>query len=287
MTPEPARSPFANLFAESANRPLLAKFAIAVFAIGALVHGQAVSFDWVKWDDPPLVVNNPAIRSLSPTNIKAILTPVAGNTYQPIRVLSYALDYAVFGLKPAVFHASNVLLHCLAGALLVPLIFAMLSELRKGRPHENRIVALLGALIFVVHPVNVESVAWVASRKYGLLAVFSFASFWCYLRSSQTTLPEWRFLGVSVVLALLATLSSPFGVMLPVLIVFFDLCRCRLRTNLRFYLAYAIPFALVYGMIAFALFGGESGPSVGPTHIEGKAHWTVFTMLRVVFDNGV
>jgi tetratricopeptide (TPR) repeat protein len=279
-------SSFAAIFAESANGRLLAKFAVAVFAFGALIHGQAIGFDWVKWDDPPLVVNNTSIRSLSSLNLKAIFTPVAGKTYQPIRVLSYAADYALFGLKPAAFHAVNVFLHCLASALLVPLIFALLGELRKGRGSENCIIALLAALVFVAHPVNVESVSWVASRKYGLLALFSFSSFLCYLRSTQMPRPDWRFAVAAVVLGLLATMSSPFGVTLPVLVLFFELCRGQLRANYRMWIVFGLPFLVLYAIIAFALFGGNSGPSVGPEHITGKAHWTFFTMLRVVFDYG-
>jgi Tfp pilus assembly protein PilF len=288
MTPDsPPESAFAGLFAESANRPLLAKFALTVFVSAALLHGQAVTFDWVKWDDPPLVVNNPAIRSLSVNNLVAIFTPEAGKTYQPVRVLSYAIDHALFGLKPGPFHATNVLLHCLASALLVPLVFAMLSELHRGRERENRIIALIAALFFAAHPINVESVAWVASRKYGLLGLCSFLAFWCYLRSSQSEKVDWRFLGTAVVLALLAAMSSPFGVTIPVLIVFFDWCRGRVLSNLRLYVPFALCFAILYAMIAFALFAGEEGPGVGPTHIEGKFHWTLFTMLRVIFDYGV
>ena len=173
--------------------------------LAVLVYIPALTGEFTNWDDGMLVADNPRIRSLSPGAIATMLTPIPGRSYQPVRELSYALDYALWELAPLGYHLENVLLHGLAGVLLALALAGFLMKLPKVEQRDAELVGLCAGLLFVLHPVNVESVAWISSRKYGLLAVFAALALLGYVK-------EKRVLMVAGVV--LACLSSPFGVAL-------------------------------------------------------------------------
>ena len=179
----------------------VARFAIAIFAITLLVYAKALSHDFINLDDPRLIVYNPAIDSLHPASVAAMFAPHRGQTYQPMRVLSYAIDRAIFGKGPFGFHLCNVLLHASAAVLLFLLLLALKI------PHWP---AATAALLWALHPVNVEAVSWAASRKYNLLALFAFAAILAWHQKRPAIL------AICVVLAMW---SSPFGVVLPLLLL--------------------------------------------------------------------
>lgn len=206
------------------SRQLVAVLALA-FVLGFTVYAPSHTGAFTNWDDNKLVLENTSVYSLSASNILDIFTPRPGTTYQPLRVLSYAVNWALHGDSPLGYHLLNVLLHVLATVVLYLFILALL-ERRRGKQAQNSLTALLVALLFLLHPVNVESVAWISSRKYGLLALFTFASLWLYqlahMRDSQ------RFLLVSLACAWAAVLSSPFGVTIPPLLALTDgYCQSR------------------------------------------------------------
>ena len=165
----------------------------------------------------------------------------------------------------------NALLHGGAAFALLLLAMALLRELRSSQDLERqRLLALGVALIFLLHPVNVESVAWVSSRKYNLLALFSFLSFWSYLRSAHVLC------GITLFLALL---SSPFGVTIPAIILLFELSRRQWKRLIPVGLASIVAMPL----IALGLFGGKA--EVVQYHT--KAVWSLWTMLRVFADYAI
>jgi Flp pilus assembly protein TadD len=246
---------------------------LAVFAIACGLYCNTLPNEFTNWDDPILVINNARVRSF---DVAAILTPQAGHTYQSVRELCYALIHSVAGLRPAAYHITNLLLHAVASVLLL----AGLTRLV-----DNRRVAFFATLLFVVHPVNVEAVAWISSLKYVLLSTFSFAALLMHLRSSQI----W-----AVTFAVLALLSSPFAITLPVLFLLVDYCRAPevdprvvLRRCWRAHLPTLIGFSVLSLILARALFGGEGGPGLAGAHIEGRADLTLFTMLRVLTDYAI
>ncbi|MFT5126581.1 MAG: tetratricopeptide (TPR) repeat protein [Rhodothermales bacterium] len=246
---------------------------ILVFAIYANSFGNA----FTNWDDRKLSLNNLQVTEF---DLVATFTPVPGHTFQPLRVLSYAIDFAIWGDNPLGYHLMNTLLHATASVLLFLAIARLLAILRPDLP-TNRWVAFGVALLFACHPVNVEAVTWISSRKYGLLATFSFLSLYLFLRTPQ------KGMGVGSALAMaLAMLSSPFGIVWPALFVLIDLCRGELRKRLPVYLPIGVAAVIVVPMILIGLFGGDGGPGV-EHHVAGKPHWTFFTTLRVLFDYGV
>jgi Tfp pilus assembly protein PilF len=137
---------------------------LAVFA----VYFPALKAGYTNWDDPDYTYNNPALK-----NPAAVFFSVKVGHYHPLTDLSLALESAVLGEKAAVHHAGNVLLHGANAALVYLLLAALLGA---------ELPALAGALLWALHPVNVESAAWIAERKNLLYAFFYLAALLAYLR---------------------------------------------------------------------------------------------------------
>ena len=240
------------------------------------IFANTLPNQFVNWDDHALIVNNPATMSLSPAAVIEMFTPQAGKTYQPVRVLSYAIDRALWGLKPAGYHIVNTLLHTGAAVLLYLLLLRALPKLRpQAPPQSHRLVAIFAALLFALHPVNVEAVAWMSSRKYGLLALFGFAAFLAFLHDRR-----W----LCLVATLLAMLSSPFGVTLPPLFILFDLCRrLELRQILqRHWPLIVLEIAMV--PLLFILLTDSGGGGIMRDYPELSLGERLITMFRCLAD---
>lgn len=117
------------------------------------------------YDDLAYVERHPVVRAgeASPRVFLHPLSPVAPGLYRPVTVLSYVLDAKIGGMKPWIFHAGNILLHAIASLLV---FFLARTLLQKDIP------ALAASLLFAVHPVHTEAVAWVSGRSELLAAVF-------------------------------------------------------------------------------------------------------------------
>ena len=200
-----------------------------------MTYARSFSFGFVDFDDPDLLLNNPAVQSLSPGTI---FTPEMGKTYQPLRVLSYALDHSIWGFSPAGYHVENTIWHAAAACFLLLFLLRLLPLLRPGASlQQNRGLALVVALCFALHPVSVESVAWVTSRKYGLLGTFAFLGLWLYCEFRKRGGVGW--LVGAVIAAVCTSLSSPFGVVMPALILMVEFAQDK-KADWRL----CLPFAL-------------------------------------------
>jgi hypothetical protein len=151
---------------------LLTGLSLAVFS-------QAIYYNFVNFDDDMYVYNAPAIRAgLTLKGIAAAFTsPHAGN-WHPLTTLSHMLDCGLYGLNAGGHHATNVVLHTIAALLL----FRVLRQM-TGAFWKSAIVAAL----FAVHPLHVESVAWVSERKDVLSAVFFFLMLDAYVRYARAS----------------------------------------------------------------------------------------------------
>src|SRR3990172_2364776 len=148
--------------------------------LAALVYANALRNPFV-YDDHRMVADNPSLRDLSNPLFVLVFQP-----FRPAVTLSYALDYAIWGLDPFGYHLTNLLLHCLNVALLFRLIAGIpgteASSPRRAaslRP-PGRGVAALAAALFAVHPMGTESVGYVASRSGVLCASFALGSLLCF-----------------------------------------------------------------------------------------------------------
>lgn len=134
-----------------------------------------------SWDDNGYVIENPLIRDLSPKGLWQMWSQLHFLNYIPVTLMSYAIDYQLWGLNPFGYHLTNVLLHAVNGSL----VYLLCCQLRAGRA-----AALLAAVLFVVHPVQVESVAWVSERKNLLSLFFFILAFLAHIRCLPTAEPR-------------------------------------------------------------------------------------------------
>jgi protein O-mannosyl-transferase len=184
---------------------LLAGISLAVF-------GRTIRHDFVNFDDDLYVYNTPAIQA--GLTIKgmalAFISPHAGN-WHPLTTISHMLDCQLYGLNAGGHHATNIILHTIA----VLLLFGLLRQM-TGAVWKSAIVAAL----FAVHPLHVESVAWVSERKDVLSAVFFFLMLGAYIRYVRAA-SVMRYLAV-VVLFAAGLMSKPMLVTVPIVLLFID-----------------------------------------------------------------
>jgi hypothetical protein len=143
----------------------------AILALTFVAYLPSLRNGFTNWDDPLYVLQNPLLRH--PTIGAILTTPVAGN-WHPLTIVSYLLNFRISGLDPASYHWLNLLLHLANTAL----VFAFVSALAPGR----KWTAVVTSLFFGIHPMHVESVAWIAERKDVLYAFFYLFGLVAYLR---------------------------------------------------------------------------------------------------------
>jgi protein O-mannosyl-transferase len=196
-------------------KPHLVPLAVLLLATLA-VFGKTVGFDFLSnWDDYQYVTSNPDIRGFTATNLLRVFTSVYVGNYAPVHLLSYMLDYQLAGLSPAWFHGVNVLFHVANG-----LLFYLLVQRLTGKPFW----AFVSAAVFLLHPAQVESVAWVTERKNLLAMFFSLGSFLCYVayrrRAGEEKHLAYFF---SLLLLVLALLAKSIAVIVPFAFLLYDI----------------------------------------------------------------
>jgi tetratricopeptide (TPR) repeat protein len=219
----------AKRFASGLAWPLAAVLITAVCLSPALKNG------FVNWDDEYYVVSNALLRG--PQWIGIFTRPVVSN-YHPLTVLSLAANYAISGTEPWSYLLFNLLLH-LANTVLVFWFAWLLSDKKKW-------VALLTALLFGIHPMHVESVAWISERKdvlYTLFFLLSMIAYWKYLQTNRSNRYWACFL-----LFVCSLLSKPAAIVLPLVLLLLDYWKERPFT--RRVVLEKIPFFLVGGLFA-------------------------------------
>lgn len=171
---------------------------------------------FTNWDDIGYVTSNPLIKNSSWEGIKAIFSvdnPVMGN-YHPLTIVTYAFEYSYKGLEPFIYHLDNVLIH-----VLVTVAVYLMVKVLTGRT----VAAAIASLLFGLHPMHIESVAWIAGRKdliYGLFYLLSCTTYIYYIRAKDGKKMAWYFLGL--VLFALSLLAKSVAVTLPVTLFLFD-----------------------------------------------------------------
>ncbi|HLG20404.1 MAG TPA: tetratricopeptide repeat protein [Bdellovibrionota bacterium] len=211
---------------------------ISLFILAISVHSGSLRSDFVDWDDPAYVMENSRIQNLTWKNLAALFNPLERVNkpfaeYHPLRDFSLAIDFAIWKFRPFGFHLTNVLFHGLNCSLLYLFLFHLFS---------NRPAAVFGSLLFAVHPVHVESVAWIASRKDVLAIFFILLSGLSYLTGHRL-----RSTALALFLFTLGLLCKSQSVTFPVLFAVRALWLKR-GTERRRELIRLIPFFLVSGI---------------------------------------
>ncbi len=170
--------------------------------------------DFLNWDDPIYVTQNSFVKSeWSADRLKSILVEPVGGNHHPVTMFSLALDYSLFGNNPTAFHAVQLCLHLLSVVLLFLFVFLF----TRGNP----IIAFLVALLFGIHPMHVESVAWISERKDVLYGLFFFAGLITYLQYLFTK--KTSFYYATLVLFVLSVFSKPAAVVFPIVLILIDM----------------------------------------------------------------
>ena len=142
-----------------------------VLAVTALVFSGSLKLDWTNWDDNLLVYENSLVREARFIDI--FTKPADYNTYNPLVISSFALEWKLVGDRPFLYHFDNLILHLLCTGLVLLLFRRMgLSVWWSG----------VGALLFGIHPMRVESVAWITERKDVLYGFFYLSALLAYIR---------------------------------------------------------------------------------------------------------
>ena len=177
-----------------------------------IVFGQTLWHDFVNYDDPRYVYQNTKITSgLSIASIAWAFTHIHSENWHPLTTISHMLDCQLYGLKAGWHHLTNVLLHTIG----VVLLFIALQQM-TGALWRSAFVAA----VFAIHPLHVESVAWVAERKDVLSGVFFMLTLLAYVHYARAP-STWRYLTVAFVFAL-GLMSKPMLVTLPFVLLLLD-----------------------------------------------------------------
>ena len=245
------------------------KFKIIIFIFLILIitlnsFYPSVKNNFVNWDDNLYVTENSVIRSISLANLKNIFTSFFISHYQPVTIFSYLLEYHFFKLNPFNYHLTNLLLHLL-NCLLVFWVIYMLT----GRIS----ISCLTALFFGIHPMQVESVAWISERKNLLYAFFylgAMISYLYYLKKEKAL----KYYLLCLGLFILSLLSKSMAITLPLVFLVLDYFTSRKIKPAVF--IEKIPYfflSLLFGLVA--LFSGHSSQTDYTVNVYG-----LFTRLK-------
>lgn len=253
--------------------PILLLLLVATLAAYCRIPGH----DFLSsWDDNLYVVENPAIRKISLENIRTLFSNYYVGNYAPVQMLSYMLDYRLWGLTAGGFLATNLLIHSINGLLFYWLLW---------RFYLNRLLAAVGAAFFLLHPVQVESVAWVSQRKNLLAMLFCLLAWLAYCHYRQAPKGRGTIAYLSAVAAFaLALLAKSVAVVFPLVLLLYDLSFPVSGLKLRF--MDKVPFILAAVSVAAVTMISQQPESSAGGGREmlfhgGSALTTLFTMLPV------
>ncbi|MBI3554540.1 MAG: hypothetical protein HY077_18760 [Elusimicrobia bacterium] len=183
---------------------------VFVAAATALCFLPALKGGFLIWDDRATLVDNAEFLSHGWRDPHWMLTTTVMTVYQPLTWLSYGADYGLWGLDAAHFHLTSLLLH---GLCAVIMYFLSLSLLPGPEDRQKRLAAAFSALIFSLHPLRAEAVAWITERREVLADLFLLLALLAYLK---------RRIAASCLAYGLCLLSKNFAIGLPLILVVLD-----------------------------------------------------------------
>ena len=214
---------FKNRITRKSSRTIISCILLTILV--GILYLNSIENQFTNWDDG-MIYQNSSIRSLDLDGIRKLFIFHKGNTYQPIRMLSYAIDYRFWKLNPMGYRITNILFYILTCIMIFFTLRLLSDRLRKEASADSHDrVALIGSLLFAAHPVHVEAVTWLAARKEVLQGFFFFLAFYFYLKGGQEGRRRIVYLSMVLLSILLATLSKPSAVIFPGVIITYELAR--------------------------------------------------------------
>lgn len=248
---------------------------LSVFLIAFAVFSFSFPYSFLfEADDKAYIFQNPYVKQISFENIWNIFSNLhVFFTYVPLTNISYSIDFSVWGLYAPGFHLTQVLLHA-ANSVLVFVVLNRLIAIKNA--------ALLTAVLFAVHPLNVESVVWISERKNLLASFFSLLSFFYYIQfaKNKESFDKKRYF-LSFLFFLCGLLSKSIAVVFPAVMIWADLCLFqrgwKLKEKVPFFL---LSLAVVFLTLVFE--GQKAGALV--SYAGGNIWINVLYTLRVYGD---
>ncbi|MCK6456763.1 MAG: tetratricopeptide repeat protein [Phycisphaerae bacterium] len=286
--------------------PSIRRAAIGVACLTFICHAPSLWGEFLSYDDAQLIVDNAAYRGPMLEFLRWAFTTVHWGPYQPLSWITYAIDFAFWGLRPFGFHLTNVVLHSIAAGLCYLVAVDLLAAAGGSAATDRRvrIAAGFAALLFALHPLRVESVAWITERRDVLSGVWFFATVWFYVGAaqSQSTPQRRRRFAASLVCYTLCVLAKATAMTLPIALLVLDVYPLRRfsrdnkpgPTRLDV-LIEKLPFLAVAAPIAFmALAGQRAAGAIGslaavtlPQRIAIAAYATCFYVEKTLLPIGL
>ena len=233
---------------------------LGLIGLTLAIYWPVWQFGFLNWDDPWYVVENSQIRSWDLANLFRIASEPSVKNYAPLTTLSFLIDYTLWGDFAGGYHATNLLLH----AVNAVLVYALLWQLSGSRG-----VSLLTAALFAIHPVQLESVAWISSRKGLLSATFVLASLRFWFKPNRQPRDE----GYGLLFLFLALLAKAIAVVVPAVVLTYDVWIARKKlseavTRQFFAGLLCVMFLLLTMSAQTTMYGGLRGHmTLGKLHI--------------------
>ena len=253
-------SPKATVALQSkSNNSFLIVAALILVIITSAIYYSSLNNQLTTWDDDYYITNNPDIKTLHGDSvgvtIKKTFTSYVSGNYHPLTMLSLCLDYNKHQLEPRSYHLTNLILHIFNTLLVFCFIWLLTKQLW---------VAFITALLFAIHPMHVESVAWASERKDVLYSFFYLSALCCYVLYLKKEKWNVVFYALSFLLFGMAVLSKAMAVSLPIVLVAIDyLLNRKITSKTILEKAPFLILSLIFGYIAI-----QAQKSSNAVHID-------------------
>ncbi len=252
------------------NSALVLAALAAIFTF--LVYLPSLRNGFVNWDDHLYIYENAFIRSLDLKFLKRVFVSVSVSNWHPLTIISYALDYRLWGLNPLGYHLVNVIFHSFNTFLIAALAARLysLADSDGAGDYGAAFAGIVAALLFGLHPIHVESVTWVSERKDVLSGFFYILSVIAYLKyalKDGTASPlarDYRDNGgggeteshafyyfLTIALFILALMSKPMAVTLPAVLLILDFYPLGRLKRFKLVIIEKVPFFILTAISAY------------------------------------
>lgn len=221
--------------------------AAGLFIAALLLYAPVRHFEFIRYDDPNYVLLHPRVsQGLSFDNVGFALTAFEVGNWHPLTLISHMIDVSLFGMRAGAHHAVNAALHAVNAALL----FLFLD-----RATRRRVPSFVAAALFAVHPLNVESVAWISQRKSVLSMLFMLLTMMAYVAWVRHG-GRLRY-GLALAAAVGALASKPIALVVPGLLLLLDVWPLARPGKVVARLVEKVPFVAVTAAAAFVTFAAQ------------------------------
>jgi Tfp pilus assembly protein PilF len=219
--------------------------AVVVAAATFIAFLPVLQNEFVDWDDYETLLVNPYYRGLDWSRLRWMFTTFHMGHYQPLSWVSLGLDYLVWGINPLGYHLTNLILHACNALLFFFVVRLLFEQAFDQAGHESECACVISAgfsaLLFSIHPLRVESVAWATERRDVLSGLFYLCTIYAYLRAQREFKADGRsrnWLVSALALYILSLLSKATAITLPAVLLLLDIYPLRrLPWDLRQWLA--------------------------------------------------